>query len=362
MRQNTVKRNKDVRDYVEKMIIKASLADKSSFEEIVDKYNLEEILKRLIPIKVDGFRGVVLTAIAGMFIDKSFNPLTQFYDCNPRSIFEQGIWYALNDNNIPCAKSAPLNVAKNVNQLDDSWIDGKRPQAAAQAAVDFISILVEHKNTADYEKIVDYFFFELIKYAEKIRSIEVRQVKVDAELSKAMIADKLIGFTLSFPEHGTIPQVVVGKIIKLVLEKPGQTVEGVDESVFATNTTSKKPSDIWVADKAGPTNLFEITVKKIDHKRLDDCCDALEKLGLRDKAVIFICKLPDNIKDLNSENETYYEYKGMVFNFIDISEFIRVSISLLSEKQLNIYFEELTIFIEDVNRAKSTKDGWNDIF
>ena len=73
------------------------------------------ILKELIPIKAAGFRGIIITAIAGMHIDIKFRASENFYACNPRSIFEKGLHEVLQYYKIPCGKSDPLNVAKNIN-------------------------------------------------------------------------------------------------------------------------------------------------------------------------------------------------------------------------------------------------------
>ena len=58
--------------------------------------------------------------MTGLHLNDSYDPLNNFYGCNPRSIFEGGIWYALQENGIPCGKSDPLNVAKNINELNEA--------------------------------------------------------------------------------------------------------------------------------------------------------------------------------------------------------------------------------------------------
>ena len=51
----------------------------------------DAILQNLIStqIKAKGFRGVVLTAIVGKYLNPNYDFLNDFYSCNPRSIFEQ---------------------------------------------------------------------------------------------------------------------------------------------------------------------------------------------------------------------------------------------------------------------------------
>ncbi len=131
-------RNQHVQYMVSARIEHVKTLTESDFTRIKNKSEIEKILEALIEINVNGFRGVVLTALVGMKLDDHYNPLTNFYECKPRAIFEHGIWYALTQHNIPCGKSDPLNVAKNIQELNESWATGRRPQSAALAAVNFL--------------------------------------------------------------------------------------------------------------------------------------------------------------------------------------------------------------------------------
>ncbi len=55
-------------------------------------------------------------------------------------------------------------------------------------------------------------------------------------------------------------------------------------------------------------------------------------------------------------------YKGKIFDFIDISEFITSSCVLLLPDQLQEIIAELEALISDVNISIKTKKGWNEIF
>ena len=231
-------RNEKVKYFVDARISYAKERSEESFQTLDNYKSITNILNDLIYVKANGFRGVVLTAIAGMQFNKEFNPLTNFYGCNPRAIFEQGIWYALSENNIPCGKSDPLNVAKNINELNESWASGKRPQKAAKAAVDFLRLLVNEKNPENKLELINYFFFKLVEYAKSIEKIAVTSLE-DKTISNQKIAYKLNKLVVEYPESGTIPQLVIGKLVRALFEHSSISVEGDDESVFGTNTTSK---------------------------------------------------------------------------------------------------------------------------
>ncbi len=168
---DVAQRNERAKQYIfDKLEIVSHLTE-SDFEDLQDYQSVKGILDDLINVKAMGFRGLVATAITGKYLYPDFDPLNNFYSCNPRSIFEQGIFYAFEEKRIPCGKSDPLNVAKNINVLNNEWAKGKRPQKAAQAAVNFLKFM---KTARDKGKVVNFFFFRLLEYAKSIDSIEIK--------------------------------------------------------------------------------------------------------------------------------------------------------------------------------------------
>lgn len=158
-----------------------------------------------------------------------------------------------------------------------------------------------------------------------------------------------------------MPQFVIAKLLASLYAGSTITVHGGDESVFGTNTTSKKPADIWTSQSGEILNLYEVTVKKINLKRLDDCIDALRGLGSLSKPVTFICRIPEDTTELALDGNTR-QYKGKTFDFIDVREFIFVISTLLTPVQLLTFLSELQTFVTDINISTKTKQGWNSIF
>lgn len=352
-------RNTLARYYVNAKLGRAKEMGEDDFLDFAKGTDVNELLTDLIEVNAKGFRGVVLTAIVGMHINSKYDPLNDFYACNPRSIFEEGIWYALTDNAIPCGKSDPLNVAKNSNQLDEAWATGRRPQTAAMAAVRFLRLVVQSKGKRR-EQLVDYFFYRLSSYAQLLGDYILAPAESKGASTRQM-AERLVRFSLAFPESGNVPQYLIAKLMEEIFSSSDIEVCGGDESVFSTNTTSKKPADIWTELDGQPLNLYEVTVKKVNLKRLDDCIDALRSLNSLTMPVTFICRLPEDTNEIEL-GDGVLSYKGKTFDFIDIREFIISASSLLRPEQLAEVTGALENFISDINVSKKTKEGWNSIF
>lgn len=352
-------RNESARLYITNCLEKAKTHNESTFQKINKYQERSQLLNDLIDVKAMGFRGVVATALTGLHINPQFDPLNDFYSCNPRSIFEQGIFYAY-EGLIPCGKSDPLNVAKNQYVLDAAWASGKRPQSAAIAAVRFLEAIMASSGK-ERQVLIDFYFYRLLKYAEKVKAITIKVPNSD-ELSQQEIGYRFANFSYKFPESGTIPQYMVGLLLKALYGQSALIVEGGDESVFGTNTTSKKPADIWIEQDGIPINLYEVTVKKVDAKRLDDSLQALNNMKMLDKHIHFICRLPEDIASLTSVTDGTLNYKGKKFNFIDLRNFILSLVSMLTLEQLTAIISDLTSFMKRIDRPITTKDGWNSIF
>lgn len=352
-------RNTGARYYVNAKLERAKEAKEDDFLDFAKGTKVNELLTDLIEINAKGFRGVVVTAIVGMQINPKYDPLNDFYACNPRSIFEEGIWYALTENAIPCGKSDPLNVAKNINQLDEAWATGRRPQKAAMAAVQFLRLIDQSKGKLR-EQLIDYFFYRLLCYAQSLGN-HILAPAESTGASNRQLAEKLVRFSLNFPESGNVPQYLIAKLIEEIFSSSDIEVCGGDESVFGTNTTSKKPADIWTELEGRPLNLYEITVKKVNLKRLDDCIDALRSLNSLDMPVTFICRIPEDTSELILSNGVL-SYKGKIFDFIDIREFVISTSALLKPEQLAEVINTLENYISDINISLKTKEGWNSVF
>ncbi|SEH06096.1 Uncharacterised protein [Candidatus Venteria ishoeyi] len=352
------KRNSAGQYYVNTRLGVAKTKCDEDFQEFGTSSDIHQLLTAFIEVNAKGFRGVVVTALTGLHLNENYDPLNNFYDCNPRSIFEGGIWYALQENGIPCGKSDPLNVAKNVYQLNEDWAKGRRPQSAAIAAVEFLRIVV-NAGKAKRARFIDYFFFRLWKYAESISSYQLAEIKQSE--SRQTLGNRLVEFTLRYPESGNLPQYLVSQLLAAVFRASTIQVAGGNESVFGTNTTSKKPADIWLEIEGDVTNLYEITVKPVSKKRLDDSLDALNSTGHIDCSVTFICRLATDVVELDVV-EGSYSYKGKNFDFIDYQAFCCSICAILNDEEFSVVLKNIADFVQDMHISMRTKAGWNAFF
>lgn len=330
-----------------------------------DRYKSERrLLEILIPIATDGFRGVTLTAIMGKLVREDINTSTEFSSINPRGVFEKGIEPVLKKNRIPTKKSGPLNVAKNVQVLDEKWAEGKKPEAAARAAVEYVRLINRHwSDPAHRDDLIMMFVQRLVAYADEVASHDVEFAPID-NVPAIALGRRLARFALNNPEGGSVPQYVVGALLSALrsADTSYEGLEGAEASVFGTNSTSNKPADLWdrLADGA-LGNLYEVTCKTVDTTRLEAAFESYSKLGLPAAPITFVCRVPEDCSTLPHQDAVVI-HRGLPFQFIDIRQLIIVIALLLTPEKRVSVMETIGEFVRDPSRSVKTKLAWADAF
>jgi hypothetical protein len=326
-----------------------------------DRYKSERrVLERLIPIKTSGFRGITLTAIMGKLVRDDINTGTEFDAITPRPLFEKGIKPVLKLHRIPTGASAPLNVAKNAQVLDEKWAEGRRPEDAARAAVEYIRLINRHWPDPDFrDDLIMMFIQRLVKYAEEVAADDVELAPIEG-LIPIVLAKKLSSFSLKNLEGGALPQFVVGVLLATARVSDGDyaALEGVDASVFGTNTTSNKPADLWEKLASGEFgNLYEVTCKPVDLDRLDAAVESFAKLAIPTTPITFVCRMPEDCGDLDLADGSM-THRGLPFQFLDIRSVIETTFVMLTAAKRVLVMEQVAEFVADPNRLAKTKKAW----
>lgn len=327
----------------------------------LDRYKSERrVLERLIPIETDGFRGVTLTAMMGKLVREDINTGTEFDSMNPRGVFERGIRPVLKRYRIPTGASAPLNVAKNVQVLDEKWAEGRKPEDAARAAVEYVRLINSHWSNVDFRNdLILMFFQRLVAYADEVALIDVELAPIDA-VTPIALAKRLADFVLSHAEGGAMPQHLIGVLLaeSRSTDTDYASIEGVDASVFGTNSTSNKPADIWEMLADGRFgNLYEVTCKPVDLDRLDAAVDSFAKLNQPTAAITFVCRIPDDCQTLTLLDGAMV-HRGMPFQFLDLAAFISATFTLLTSGKQRSVIDRMANFVAEPRTSVRTKKAW----
>jgi len=322
--------------------------------------NIKSSVNAIFESKSYGFREIVLTCLVAWEAGIDFDPRSDFYKCNPRSIFEKGIRPALEQNGIPHMKSGPLNVAKGAKKIDSNWAMGKKPASAAEASVTLISWIMLPKVDFD-DKRIRLFTVFVEKLLSESKRLSSYFVEARSDLSVRQIHDLICKLIQSAPDLGNTPQKVVGLILVEIYKHSNCQVfhEG---RACETNLTSKKPADAWVQfPNGGMVCLYEVTVKPIDINRINDSFTSVYSYGKGHNEVVWLCRLPEDISHI-SLNENYcIENKGIRNEFIDIKSWILVSLQIIGASGRTNFLTSLSGYISLASTSEKTKSVWQSL-
>ncbi|WP_435417213.1 hypothetical protein WAB17_10005 [Parerythrobacter aurantius] len=330
-----------------------------------DRYrNERDVLERLIPIETDGFRGITLTAILGKFVREDIDTSNEFGSINPRPIFENGIRPVLKRHRVPTGQSAPLNVAKNVQVIDEKWAEGRKPEAAALAAVDYIRRINRHWSNEQLRDALILMFIErLLEYADEVALLTVELAPLD-HVAPVQLGLQLARYAMKNQEGGATPQLLFGLVLEQLRDSDSRysKVVGVNSSVFGTNTTSNKPADVWELLHTGvPGNLFEVTCKTVDLDRLDAAVDSFALQKLPNAPISFVCRIPRDVITL-ALVDSQIVHRGVTFQFLDFEQVIHIVFSFLPVSSRQKVVDGMVSFVGEPSRSQKAKMAWADAF
>jgi len=312
------------------------------------------------------FREILLVIALAKIHDAIYDPATDFYGCNPRSVYEQVIRPALTIRRIPRGQSGPLNIAKGAQGIDRTWAARRRPFAAAQAVLS----LVEHLMPLPATDLRGFTIALLSRFLKAASAAASHDVVIDPESDPLALFDLCEALVRQAPDKGNTPQRVVGYLLEEghAGEGSGVVVSGHADSASATSLTGKKPGDI--CERAGDGRLvrvYEVTVKPFGPQRMEEACDSLAAWSKDNSTpvpeVTVLCREEDAPGDILGPAEQglllgVAEMKGIRFVFADLFQWIAAEIVKLPPEGRKRFDRRLSGYIADPSTALDVKRLW----
>jgi hypothetical protein len=309
-----------------------------------------------------GIRELLVTCCIGFKLDGlghivNFKPTTDFYAMKPRSVYGI-IRIQLNDRRIPHRKDGPLNMAKGITGLDETWADSRNSKVAANDLVYLLRQMEQDSSLVD--TIFTIAMQGMLKLASNVRDLKVKH--------KGGVSDEIIfnSFTRVIHEAtdgGNTPHNLISILLSEVVmfySNGSLYVLGAGESANATDTTSKKPGDFAVAKGGGEIlQIIEVTLKNFGKQRMSDSINSLRDYesndGILENAeVIVLCREKDTP---NGEFQSIV-VEGITFHFISIDFWIRTKLIEIGRKHRLSAFKLFTEYVNDHRTNKSVKEKW----
>jgi len=339
-------------------------ARKNEFK--VDKYESSE-LDVLFSSTVWGFREVTLVIVAGKHLNNSYSPTTDFYSCNPRSLYEKDIRTVLHANGIPHRKSGPLNVAKATKGLNEDWAAQRGPKQLGDCVVR----LAKYVEGLEERKLDNFAVALLSRFLNEAKRVESIDISFDAETNPTFLYELCCYMIKNAPDAGNTPQRFTGTLLKCFHEdiNSGVIVTGYEDRASVTSTTSKKPGDInEETDDGVILSVYEITVKPFGKDRIIESFDTIrisnESSNNSIDEVKVVCRASDCPIGIEERVSDFYygsiQYNGIEYAYIDIFQWTAALITHMTRDGRREFYECLEKYISEYNTAEIVKNAWRE--
>jgi hypothetical protein len=326
-------------------------------------------LDEIFASKTLGFRELLATVLYARLLDPTFDPRVELYECNPRSLYELDICPVLEELGVPCGKSGPLNIAKATPALNQSWAGQRRPKSTADAVLVVIDDFMDMERD-DLLLLAADLGARFISEAVEVQASR-NALHPNSSAVKLVAACRAL---IDFHTHGgAMPQTICGLLLTVEFGYgPGApVVEGVFDSVSATNKTSNKVGDLSVETDDGEIlRIYEVTVKGFGTQRIRECIHSLADFfddEIPDGTIVLVLCRAEDVPDFARVDSSdsligEHEQSGVLFEFIDLYAWIAAKISELPLLQREAFFDALQDFINGPRINTTARVFWKSAF
>lgn len=344
---------------------------KSLLERLMVETTVQDIekgdpkLKLVFQSSVLSYRELLLLIILTKIIFNDYKPTTELYKYKPRAVINP-INEILSKYAIPHTKSGPLNIAKATYGLNEQWAYQRDDKECADILVQYARLI--EKSSSD--ELLIFAKMVLSEFLKKARELRQYNVEINTDLWTGHILTVIIQLIKYALANGQTPQFLCGYALSIYLSclRSPLKVEGYKDSVFATNTTSKKPGDIYVCDGNKIETVYEITFKNFDNIRIEESHESVEKFnhdnGTSINRIIVLCReedVPDTSIKVQNGLMLSKQYKSLRYDFFNVFDWLTFMILNMSDESRKEFYIGVNNYVSDTNTSVSVKSFWKRI-
>jgi hypothetical protein len=313
--------------------------------------------------KVVSYRELVFTITVARMLDPSYQATVSAYACNPRTLAEKSIQPEFRRLKIPCGQSPFLNIAKATSAIDQTWLSQRRPANVAEATLRLVSA-IDSANETELQHLAQLFAAKFRRLAQAVREAEFTG---NPALTLESISELLNGLIQNAPDGGNTAQRIVGILLESLYQHQGLRVEGIQDSAFQTNATSKKPGDLSVVTATEEILLVvEVTTKMFNEQRIAECSQSLDlyvaETATKIDSVLVLCEEKDCPKRITGTRSASDGFFGRLrdsayeYEFVDIHAWINTTVASMTPIHRELMMKRILEYVNHFQTAASVKE------
>ncbi|MDP2659411.1 MAG: restriction endonuclease, SacI family [Dehalococcoidia bacterium] len=302
------------------------------------------------------YREVLLGCTVARTQDPSIDVRRPYVEQGPnafsgRSLDEKVVNPFLQRNRIPCSRGPYLSVFRRSIKFDSSTRSGLRDKVAYDSLLEALVYLQDRK----VDELLGPLGFQLYKFAELRETADIPLARVQ-RISLDQY-DKLIGMLLTTPSGGLFPVLLVVATFRAIKAFFKAQWEITWQGINVSDAASGAGGDVTISNPEGILLAVEVTERTVDKSRVVTTFNskiAVNNIG----DYLFVVGPSGYSAEAKAQAQRYFA-QGHEVNFVDIEDWIIVSLATMGTEGRAIFNAELMGILDGQGLRRALRVSWN---
>lgn len=271
---------------------------------------------------------------------------------NGRTLDERVVNPFLQSHRIPCSRGPFLNVYRRSVRFDETTLMGIRHKEGYKALLALITFLENTGDEAELRQFLHYLLFQfaLLREAAVIPLSHLQRISLDQY-------DSFISGLLSVPSGGRLPVVLVLAAFEAIREFFGLDWVIESQGINVSDAAARAGGDITIKRGSEILLAVEVTERPVDRSRVTATFNT--KIGPHGIEDYLFFVRPETLTEEARLQASQYFAHGHEVNFIDIQNWIRMTLATMGRRGRDIFNRKLLALVGNHEMPKAIKVAWN---
>lgn len=312
----------------------------------------------LFQSRTQAYREVLLGCTVARLQDKNISIRQPYVVQGPnafsgRSLDERVINPFLHEKRIPSSRGPYLSVFRRSVQFQADIRGGLRDQVGYDA---FLSLLAYLESLSQDTELLPFLQYLLYKFAELREASEIpisRLQRISLEQY-----DALISGLLATPSGGRFPVILVVATFNTIKEFFNLDWNITWQGINVADTASGAGGDITIGTGDQVIMAVEVTERPVDRSRVVATFNTkIAPAGIED--YLFFVRSAEVSPEARLQARQYFA-QGHEVNFVEIKNWILMSLATMGSKGRDTFNRELIKLLEEPDVPRTLKVSWNE--
>lgn len=308
--------------------------------------------------RTQAYREVALGCVIARILDRNVSIWQPYLSqgsqaFSGRTLDERVINPFLHSKRIPSSRGPYLSVFRRSVQFDSSTRDGLRDREGYDALLGLLRYVESVSESPELLNVLRHLLYSFVQLREEANIPLARLQRVSLEQY-----DLLVSRLLDTPSGGRFPVMLVVATLKAVKEFFGLDWAIAWQGINVPDAVSGAGGDISVTRAGEILMAAEVTERPVEKSRVVTTFNTkIAPSGIED--YLFFVNLPRVASEAREQARQYFA-QGHEVNFLEIKDWIIMSLATMGKRGRAIFNRELLNLLDAPDVPRSLKVAWNE--